>query len=249
MYQEKEELVLEATFNRTWRKEIEKRGMKVEQELTVDIQGNENGGGTETDRRFPVIHAKARGLRPIARGAARVYTYVWILGESSNGRLSLGVGRRERGRWNFRFHSRQTLADRNPPPAIFSSTVSSSSMLSYAAWWEAGWWRGRRKASYPPVNRKWLPLIDDSRLTGQSFFDSSPRNSNATCIARGNSPFTFVNVSSWWLFRENLIIEDLTFSENVFETRNFFLSLIVGIIKEASIDEFREDATIVSLEG
>lgn len=136
MYQEKEKLVLEATFNRTRRKEIEKRGMKVEQELTVDIQGNENGGGTETDRRFPVIHAKARGLRPIARGAARVYTYVWILGESSNGRLSLGVGRRERGRWNFRFHSRQTLADRNPPPAIFSSTVSSSSMLSYAAWWE-----------------------------------------------------------------------------------------------------------------
>lgn len=165
MYQEKEEFVLEATFNRTRRKEIEKRGMKVEQELTVDIQGNENGGGTETDRRFPVIHAKARGLRPIARGAARVYTYVWILGESSNGRLSLGVGRRERGRWNFRFHSRQTLADRNPPPAIFSSTVSSSSMLSCAAWWEAGWWRGRRKASYPPVNRKWLPLIDDSRLT------------------------------------------------------------------------------------
>lgn len=51
------------------------------------------------------------------------------------------------------------------------------------------------------------------------------------------------------LFRENLIIEDLTFSENVFETRNFFLSLIVGIIKEASIDEFREDATTVSLEG
>lgn len=99
------------------------------------------------------------------------------------------------------------------------------------------------------MNRKWLPLIDDSRLTGQSFFDSSPRNSNATCIARGNSPFTFVNVSSWWLFRENLIIEDLTFSENAFETRNFFLSLIVGIIKEASIDEFREDATIVSLEG
>lgn len=39
------------------------------------------------------------------------------------------------------------------------------------------------------------------------------------------------------------------FSENAFETRNFFLSLIVGIIKEASIDEFREDATIVSLEG
>lgn len=249
MYQEKEELVLEATFNRTWRKEIEKRGMKVEQELTVDIQGNENGGGTETDRRFPVIHAKARGLRPIARGAARVYTYVWILGESSNGRLSLGVGRRERGRWNFRFHSRQTLADRNPPPAIFSSTVSSSSMLSYAAWWEAGWWRGRGKASYPPVNRKWLPLIDDSRLTGQSSIRAQETLTRRVLREGGNSPFTFVNVSSWWLFRENLIIEDLTFSENVFETRNFFLSLIVGIIKEASIDEFREDATIISLEG
>lgn len=248
MYQEKEELVLEATFNRTWRKEIEKRGMKVEQELTVDIQGNENGGGTETDRRFPVIHAKARGLRPIARGAARVYTYVWILGESSNGRLSLGVGRRERGRWNFRFHSRQTLADRNPPPAIFSSTVSSSSMLSYAAWWEAGWWRGRRKASYPPVNRKWLPLIDDSRLTGQSSIRAQETLTRRVLREGGNFPFTFVNVSSW-LFRENLIIEDLTFSENAFETRNFFLSLIVGIIKEASIDEFREDATIVSLEG
>lgn len=50
--------------------------MKVEQELTVDIHGNENGYGTETDRRFPVIHAKARGLRSIARGAARLYTYV-----------------------------------------------------------------------------------------------------------------------------------------------------------------------------
>lgn len=63
------------------------------------------------------------------------------------------------------------------------------------------------------VNRRWLPLIDDSRLVGHSFFDSSPRNFNATCIVR-NSPLTF---RVRWLFRdENLIIEDLTF-----ETRNF----------------------------
>lgn len=99
------------------------------------------------------------------------------------------------------------------------------------------------------MNRKWLPLIDDSRLTGQSSIRAQETLTRRVLREGGNSPFTFVNVSSWWLFRENLIIEDLTFSENAFETRNFFLSLIVGIIKEASIDEFREDATIVSLEG
>lgn len=65
------------------------------------------------------------------------------------------------------------------------------------------------------VNRRWLPLIDDSRLIGHSFFDSNPRNFNATCIVRILSSHVSPRVR--WLFRdENLIIEDLTF-----ETRNF----------------------------
>lgn len=88
----------------------EKVGRKVGTGIDSRYRGNERTG-TEADRRFPVIHAKTLADCSIPRGAARITSvYVWILGESSNGRLSLGVGRCERGRWNFRFYSRQTRA-------------------------------------------------------------------------------------------------------------------------------------------